>query len=216
MIKTNYLDFSNKQQATSVIMSATDNPEETPKKEDRLTVGYLTKPATFSLLQDPSFASRTPGFFIEEVIFRVPGSLRIHPSLWSKEDVIQWLRWAEEEYSLRRTDDSKFIMNGRGLCVLTKEDFKKRSPSSGDVLYELLTCIKSHRRAFRSHPFIKQSIRKINHHQLDTSPNKTTVIPRSYVACCSYEQTSIMDRKLYQDGPLNLSYRTQREYDKKD
>lgn len=55
----------------------------------------------------------------------------IQPSLWSKDDVIHWLRWAEKEYSLRPTDESKFEMNGKALCILTKDDFRRRAPSSG-------------------------------------------------------------------------------------
>ncbi|KAM4044421.1 transcription factor ETV7-like isoform 4-T4 [Anomaloglossus baeobatrachus] len=106
--------------------------------------------------------------FIEEVICKVPGSLRIHPSLWSKDDVIQWLRWAEEEYSLKKADDSKFIMNGRALCILTKLDFKARSPSSGDVLYELLQCIKNHRQGLVKQSFFSQCARKQHHLQRQT------------------------------------------------
>ncbi|KFZ66864.1 Transcription factor ETV7, partial [Podiceps cristatus] len=54
----------------------------------------------------------------------------IQPSLWSKDDVIHWLRWAEKEYSLRQTHESKFEMNGKALCILTKDDFRCRAPSS--------------------------------------------------------------------------------------
>ncbi|XP_062834520.1 transcription factor ETV7 isoform X2 [Anolis carolinensis] len=63
-------------------------------------------------------------------ICTLPGRLRIQPSLWSKDDVIHWLRWAEKEYSLRESDESKFEMNGKALCILTKEDFKLRAPNS--------------------------------------------------------------------------------------
>ncbi|XP_010211937.1 PREDICTED: transcription factor ETV7 [Tinamus guttatus] len=38
-------------------------------------------------------------------------------------------------------------MNGKALCILTKDDFRYRAPSSGDVLYELLQYIKTQRRA---------------------------------------------------------------------
>ncbi|XP_031412849.1 transcription factor ETV7 isoform X5 [Meleagris gallopavo] len=61
----------------------------------------------------------------------LPGRLRIQPSLWSKDDVIHWLRWAEGEYSLQQTDESKFEMNGKALCILTKDDFRFRAPGSG-------------------------------------------------------------------------------------
>ncbi|XP_077610962.1 transcription factor ETV7 [Crocuta crocuta] len=38
-------------------------------------------------------------------------------------------------------------MNGRALCILTKDDFRLRAPGSGDVLYELLQYIKTQRQA---------------------------------------------------------------------
>ncbi|NWX32637.1 ETV7 factor, partial [Notiomystis cincta] len=84
----------------------------------------------------------------------------IQPSLWSKDDVIHWLRWAEREYSLRATDESKFEMNGRALCILTKDDFRHRAPSSGDVLYEILQFIKTQRRALVGSPLLKSPFRK--------------------------------------------------------
>ncbi|NXE00961.1 ETV7 factor, partial [Chaetorhynchus papuensis] len=84
----------------------------------------------------------------------------IQPSLWSKDDVIHWLRWAEEEYSLRPTDESKFEMNGKALCILTKDDFRHRAPSSGDVLYEILQFIKTQRRALVCSPLLNSPFRK--------------------------------------------------------
>lgn len=75
----------------------------------------------------------------------LPGSLRINPSLWDTEDVAHWLRWAQKEYSLRWPAKRCFEMNGRALCLLTKEDFRRRCPNSGDVLYEILQCVKQHR-----------------------------------------------------------------------
>ncbi|NWT02344.1 ETV7 factor, partial [Mionectes macconnelli] len=84
----------------------------------------------------------------------------IQPSLWSKDDVIHWLRWAEKEYSLRQTDESKFEMNGKALCILTKEDFRHRAPSSGDVLYEILCFIKTQRRALVCSPLLNSPFGK--------------------------------------------------------
>ncbi|NXW51074.1 ETV7 factor, partial [Nyctiprogne leucopyga] len=91
---------------------------------------------------------------------KLPGRLRIQPSLWSKDDVIHWLRWAEEEYSLRETDESKFEMNGKALCILTKDDFRYRAPSSGDVLYEILQYIKTQRRALVCSPLLNPPFRE--------------------------------------------------------
>uniref|UniRef100_A0A3B4GGX5 Transcription factor ETV6 n=1 Tax=Pundamilia nyererei TaxID=303518 RepID=A0A3B4GGX5_9CICH len=75
----------------------------------------------------------------------LPGG--INPSLWDKDDVSLWLHWAQKEYSLRRPEKGRFEMNGRALCLLTKEDFRRRCPSSGDVLYEILQCVKQQRRS---------------------------------------------------------------------
>lgn len=58
----------------------------------------------------------------------------INPSLWDKEDVALWLHWAQKEYSLRRPEKGRFEMNGRALCLLTKEDFRHRCPSSGKCM----------------------------------------------------------------------------------
>ncbi|NXQ45794.1 ETV7 factor, partial [Catharus fuscescens] len=91
---------------------------------------------------------------------RLPGRLRIQPSLWSRDDVIHWLRWAEEEFSLRPTNQSKFEMNGKALCILTKDDFRHRAPSSGDVLYEILQFIKTQRRALVCSPLLNSPFRK--------------------------------------------------------
>ncbi|NWI33427.1 ETV7 factor, partial [Sula dactylatra] len=91
---------------------------------------------------------------------KLPGRLRIQPSLWSKDDVIHWLRWAEKEYSLRQTDESKFEMNGKALCILTKDDFRYRAPSSGDVLYEILQYIKTQRRALVCSPLLTSPFRE--------------------------------------------------------
>ncbi|TMS15778.1 Transcription factor ETV7 [Larimichthys crocea] len=83
----------------------------------------------------------------QEDLWHLPGRLRINPSLWDKEDVAHWLHWAQKEYSLRRPEKGHFEMNGRALCLLTKEDFRRRCPSSGDVLYEILQCVKQQRRS---------------------------------------------------------------------
>ncbi|NXN44405.1 ETV7 factor, partial [Rhinoptilus africanus] len=91
---------------------------------------------------------------------RLPPVSGIQPSLWSKDDVIHWLRWAEKEYSLRQTDESKFEMNGKALCILTKDDFRYRAPSSGDVLYEILQYIKTRRRALVCSPLLSPPFRE--------------------------------------------------------
>lgn len=45
--------------------------------------------------------------------------------------MLHWLRWAEGEYALQPTREHGFDMNGRALCILTKDDFRLRAPGSG-------------------------------------------------------------------------------------
>lgn len=59
--------------------------------------------------------------------------LGLQPVFWSREDVGQWLRWAEREFALRPISSGSFQMNGKALLLLTKEDFRYRSPHSGDL-----------------------------------------------------------------------------------
>ncbi|NXE82497.1 ETV7 factor, partial [Cochlearius cochlearius] len=102
---------------------------------------------------------------------RLPLVSGIQPSLWSKDDVIHWLRWAEKEYSLRQTDESKFEMNGKALCILTKDDFRYRAPSSGDVLYEILQYIKTQRRALVCSPLLNSPFREARSTEEGTMEN---------------------------------------------
>ncbi|XP_061570738.1 transcription factor ETV6 [Cololabis saira] len=78
---------------------------------------------------------------------RLPAHLRLQPVFWSRDDVAQWLRWAEKEFALRPITSGTFQMNGKALLLLTKEDFRYRSPHSGDVLYELLQQILKQRKS---------------------------------------------------------------------
>lgn len=56
----------------------------------------------------------------------------LQPIYWSRDDVTQWLKWAETEFSLRPIESGSFEMNGKALLLLTKEDFRYRSPHSGE------------------------------------------------------------------------------------
>ncbi|KAM4569359.1 transcription factor ETV6 isoform 2-T2 [Odontesthes bonariensis] len=95
-------------------------------------------------------AARPASRMEDEPPARLPAHLRFQPVFWSREDVAQWLRWAEKEFALRPITSGTFQMNGKALLLLTKEDFRYRSPHSGDVLYELLQHILKQR---KSHGF---------------------------------------------------------------
>ncbi|NWR79651.1 ETV7 factor, partial [Centropus unirufus] len=110
----------------------------------------------------------------------------IQPSLWSKDDVIHWLRWAEKEYSLRQTNESKFEMNGKALCILTKEDFRHRAPSSGDVLYEILQYIKTQRRALVRSPLLSSLFREAGSTEEGRMEDGITKSPPSATGSCAH------------------------------
>ncbi|XP_076321307.1 protein C-ets-1-like isoform X5 [Tachypleus tridentatus] len=61
------------------------------------------------------------------------------PRLWSEMNVSQWLGWAIREFSLEGVNPSKFQMNGRDMCALTKDSFLSQAPPfMGDILWEHL------------------------------------------------------------------------------
>ncbi|CAM9877564.1 unnamed protein product [Bubo scandiacus] len=169
------------------------------KKEGKVAVSSSSSLVT-ALLPPPSQARHTP--ISEGDIFKLPGRLRIQPSLWSKDDVIHWLRWAEREYSLRQTDESKFEMNGKALCILTKDDFRYRAPSSGDVLYEILQYIKTERRALVCSPLLNSPFREARSAEegTDCSAEAAPVAVSSCLGCA--EQPVSHSRA----EPLNLSH----------
>ncbi|KAL1129607.1 hypothetical protein AAG570_012552 [Ranatra chinensis] len=68
----------------------------------------------------------------------LPTSLASDPRLWSREDVVVFLRWCEFEFDLPPFDMEFFQMNGKALCLLTKSDLNERSPGCGDVLHNVL------------------------------------------------------------------------------
>ncbi|XP_072700983.1 transcription factor ETV7 isoform X1 [Ciconia boyciana] len=175
-----------------------------------------SSPIVKASLPPPSQARQTP--ISEGEIFKLPGRLilkmetelfqrlplvsGIQPSLWSKDDVIHWLRWAEKEYSLRQTDESKFEMNGKALCILTKDDFRYRAPSSGDVLYEILQYIKTQRRALVCSPLLNSPFREARSTEEGTDCSAEAA-PVAVSPClgCAEQPVSYSHAE-----PLNLSH----------
>ncbi|XP_073175638.1 transcription factor ETV7 isoform X1 [Lepidochelys kempii] len=182
-----------------------------------VTVSSSGSPVTAASLPLPS-QSRCAAFsqpISEGEIFKLPGRLRIQPSLWSKDDVIHWLRWAEKEYSLRQTDENKFELNGKALCILTKEDFRYRAPSSGDVLYELLQYIKTQRRALVCSPLFNSPFREAKHMQIQSHPEgvncelevSPAAVPSLSTSCLSHVgQPKSPNKASCRVEPLNLSH----------
>lgn len=69
---------------------------------------------------------------------QLPAQLPTDPRLWGREDVGVFLRWCEREFDLTKFEMDLFQMNGKALCLLTKNDLAKRIPGAGDILHNIL------------------------------------------------------------------------------
>lgn len=68
----------------------------------------------------------------------LPNGLAHDPRAWTHQDVINFLKWCQREFDLRPFDFDKFQLNGKALCLLTKNDLSERAPNAGDVVYNVL------------------------------------------------------------------------------
>ncbi|XP_060886492.1 transcription factor ETV6 isoform X2 [Labrus mixtus] len=121
-------------------------------KKERSSFSPSANPLPNSTSSPVHAPAARPASRMEDEPARLPAHLRLQPVFWSREDVAQWLRWAEKEFALRPITSGSFQMNGKALLLLTKEDFRYRSPHSGDVLYELLQHILKQRKPHVFYP----------------------------------------------------------------
>ncbi|XP_078402973.1 transcription factor ETV7 isoform X4 [Cetorhinus maximus] len=96
----------------------------------------------------------------------LPRKLKTQPSLWSKTDVTQWLKWAEREYSLCYIEENKFEMNGKALCLLTKDDFRYRSPSSDEAVSRIMSMAQCQKPLSAMNTPMQISLSKLNNTEL--------------------------------------------------
>ncbi|GFO41639.1 transcription factor etv7 [Plakobranchus ocellatus] len=66
-----------------------------------------------------------------------PDSPAHPPVQWTAAEVKAWLKFCVEEFSLSPVCASRFDMNGKAMCLLTRTDFIERAPHAGDVLYNV-------------------------------------------------------------------------------
>ncbi|XP_028397256.1 uncharacterized protein LOC114521065 isoform X2 [Dendronephthya gigantea] len=66
------------------------------------------------------------------------------PERWTKAEVVKWIDSICDEYEIEKEEvvDLK-RSNGKGLDLLKKEDWLRRSPTQGDMLYELWKQLKT-------------------------------------------------------------------------
>ncbi|KAF4114982.1 transcription factor ETV6 isoform X1 [Onychostoma macrolepis] len=154
-----------------------DSPSQVIIKQERSVFSPSASPLPNSTSSPGHVPPSSANARTEEEPTRLPAHLRMQPVFWSREDVCQWLRWAEREFALRPISSASFQMNGKALLLLTKEDFRYRSPHSGDVLYELLQHILKQRKTHSlSSPFFPiGSFHSLNDAPLQTHKLEETV-----------------------------------------
>lgn len=89
---------------------------------------------------------------------RMEDFLEYHPQIWKRDDVANFLRYCEEVFDLPKFDMDIFQLNGRALCMLTKNDFLKRIPEAGDVIYNMLQTLINKSETMHEKPPIKSII----------------------------------------------------------
>lgn len=112
--------------------------------------------------------STSPSSPMLDVKNQMPTHLAADPRMWSRDDVTAFLRWFEREFELPTIDLSKFCMNGKALCMLTKSDLADRAPGAGDILHNTLQFL------LRDAPQVPQSPLTPHHPLLSPSPLTTS------------------------------------------
>jgi len=63
-------------------------------------------------------------------------SLPFDPREWTRDDVTKWLNLMRRTHKIADLDLSRFVMNGKALCLMSVDMFERRVESRGVTLYE--------------------------------------------------------------------------------
>ncbi|KAG5899563.1 hypothetical protein JTB14_022894 [Gonioctena quinquepunctata] len=58
------------------------------------------------------------------------------PRQWTRDDVAQWVRQVTTVHNLPEVPSSRFLMNGKALCLMSPSMFLSRVPLGGKLLYK--------------------------------------------------------------------------------
>ncbi|XP_017775444.1 PREDICTED: transcription factor ETV7 isoform X2 [Nicrophorus vespilloides] len=67
---------------------------------------------------------------------RQEDSLPKDPRHWSREHVAQWLNEVASTHGLPEVPQTRFLMNGKALCLMSPTMFLSRVPLGGKLLYK--------------------------------------------------------------------------------
>ncbi|XP_055595770.1 ets DNA-binding protein pokkuri [Uranotaenia lowii] len=112
---------------------------------------------------------------------QLPPQLNTDPRIWGRDEVQVFLRFCEREFDLPKFDLDLFQMNGKALCVLTKNDLAERSPGAGDVLHNVLQMLVRDAQTLHRHlpssPVTPTSRYPLSPHSHPPTPNWSALAP---------------------------------------
>lgn len=118
---------------------------------------------------------------LAELKTQLPPQLSTDPRLWGREEVVIFLRWTEREFDLPKFELDLFQMNGKALCLLTKNDLAERCPGAGDIIHNVLQLLirdaQSLYRHLPSSPVTPTSRYPLSPHSHPPTPNWSSLAP---------------------------------------
>ena len=112
---------------------------------------------------------------------QLPAQLSTDPRLWGREEVQTFLRWTEREFDLPKFELDLFQMNGKALCLLTKNDLAERCPGAGDIIHNVLQLLirdaQTLHRHLPSSPVTPTSRYPLSPHSHPPTPNWSSLAP---------------------------------------
>lgn len=118
---------------------------------------------------------------LAELKTQLPPQLSTDPRLWGRDEVVTFLRWTEREFDLPKFELDLFQMNGKAICLLTKNDLAERCPGAGDIIHNVLQLLirdaQSLHRHLPSSPVTPTSRYPLSPHSHPPTPNWSSLAP---------------------------------------
>lgn len=118
---------------------------------------------------------------LAELKTQLPPQLSTDPRLWGREEVQIFLRWTEREFDLPKFELELFQMNGKALCLLTKNDLAERCPGAGDIIHNVLQLLIRDAQMLHRHlpssPITPTSRYPLSPHSHPPTPNWSSLAP---------------------------------------
>lgn len=116
-----------------------------------------------------------------ELKTQLPPQLPSDPRLWTRDDVCVFLRFCEREFDLPKFEYDLFQMNGKALCLLTRQDLGDRCPGAGDVLHNVLQMLMRESQMLHRHlpnsPVTPTSRYPLSPHSHPPTPTWSQLVP---------------------------------------